>query len=65
MTIDISNTLEEVIKERAKRFHVSVNDVVQQALGWYVSIDPELLEEFAEIEAAHGEALENFEDSLT
>ena len=64
MTITIAPTMEKTLKERADRLHVSLDEVVEQALSWYMGIDPELLNEFAEIESAHAEALANFEEMI-
>ena len=64
MTVQIPAQMEAILTKRADRLHLSVESLVEQALNWYVHIDPDVLEEFAEIEDAHAEALWLVEDSV-
>ena len=63
MTITISPAVELSLKDRAERLQLPIDDVVQHALNWYIATDPDLLEEFTAIEAAHAEALWLIEDA--
>jgi hypothetical protein len=64
MTVVLPPEMERALRERADRLRVSVDEVVSQALVWYISIEPELLDEFRAIEQAHAEALWLIEDQL-
>jgi hypothetical protein len=64
MNISLSPEMERALRERADRLKVSVEEVVSTALSWYMQIEPELLEEMADWEAAGAEALRLVEDSL-
>jgi hypothetical protein len=64
VTIKLSPEMEKAVRQRAEQLRVPVDEVVQQAVGWYMHIDPELLDEFKSIEQAHAEALWAVEDHL-
>jgi hypothetical protein len=63
MTVHIPPAIVDTLKDRASRLHLSVDEIVEQALAWYVAIDPELLEDFAAIEDAHAEALRMIDEA--
>ena len=64
MTITLSPTMEQTLKERADRLQVPIDEVVEQALSWYMAADPELMAELRAWEEVGLEAIAMVEDSL-
>jgi hypothetical protein len=64
MTITIPAELENNLTKRAARLQIAVDDLVEQALHWYMAIDAELVEEIAAWEATGLDDLARFEESL-
>ena len=62
MTVQVSSEMEQALRERADRLGVSVEDVVQQALSWFLTVDPELLDELAAWQEVGEEGLRLIED---
>jgi predicted transcriptional regulator len=64
MTITLPPELERAVTDRAAERKVPPDEIVRQALVWYLQIEPDLLDELTAVEEAHAEALQIIEDSL-
>jgi hypothetical protein len=58
VTVTLPNELDLAVRRSADQRHVPVDQLVQQALAWYLQIDPELLDEMSAWQEARDEALE-------
>ena len=63
MTVTIPKELEEELRAQAVQRDTSVEDLVREALRWYLRMDTELLDELAAWQEVRDEALHIVEDS--
>ncbi len=61
MTITIPAELETAVQRKAEQRQVPVDNVVQEALEWYLRMNTELLDELAAWQDVRDEALETVE----
>jgi hypothetical protein len=57
MVVSIPPDLDRVLTDRAAQRGLSTDDLVREALVWYLQIDPELLDELSAWQEARDEAL--------
>lgn len=65
MTISIPPELEEALVHRAQERHISLEELVREALDWYLNPDAALLDEFEAWQEVRDEALRLVEDMPT
>ena len=65
MTVTIPQELENAVQRCAEKRQLPVEHLVQEALQWYLRIDPELLDEVAAWQDVRDEALDIVEGSLS
>ncbi len=65
MTISILPALEQILNDRAAQLHITVDNLVNQALSYYLQSDPELEAELAGWQEISEEALRLVEDELS
>jgi predicted transcriptional regulator len=58
VTVTIPAELETAVQRRAEHRHVSVENVVQEALEWYLQMNMELLDELAAWQEVRDESLQ-------
>jgi predicted transcriptional regulator len=58
MTVTIPAELETAVQRKAEQRQVPVDNVVQEALEWYLRMNTELLDELAAWQEVRNEALE-------
>ena len=58
MTVTIPAELETAVQRKAEQRQVPVDNVVQEALEWYLRMNTELLDELAAWQEVRDEALE-------
>jgi predicted transcriptional regulator len=63
MVISLSADVEQSLKERADRLHRSVDELVKEAIAWYVRMDPDLIDELGAWQEVRDEALDIVEGS--
>ena len=63
MVISLSADVEQSLKDRAQRLHRSVDDLVNEAVAWYVRLDPDLIDELNAWQEVRDEAWETAEGS--
>ncbi len=62
MTVPIPVDLEDALRERAQRLQVSLDDVVREALRWYLQMDAATLDELTAWQEVRDEALRLVEE---
>ncbi len=62
MTLNIPSDLEHALLLRAQQRQVSLEDLVCEALTWYIHLAPATLDELAAWQEIRDEALELIED---
>ena len=65
MTVTIPADLETAVQLKARERQVSVENVVQEALEWYLQVDSELLDELAAWQEVRDEAARGVEGSIS
>jgi hypothetical protein len=63
MTVTIPAELEDVLQQKAAERKTSVEQLVQEALQWYLQMDAELLDELTAWQEVRDEAWETVEGS--
>ena len=58
MSVAIPSELESDVVERARLRHVNVEDIVREALNWYLRVDVATLDELEAWQEIRDEALE-------
>ena len=58
MSVAIPSELESEVVERARQRHVRVEDIVREALDWYLRVDAATLDEFEAWQEIRDEALQ-------
>jgi hypothetical protein len=58
MTVSIPADLQQALTARAAQRQISPEDLVREALVWYLQIDPEFLDELSAWQDVRDEALE-------
>ncbi len=58
MTVSIPPDLQQALAARAAQRQISPEDLVREALVWYLQIDPEFLEESSAWQDVRDEALD-------
>jgi len=64
MTITIPDELEAAVQRSAEKRQMPVENLVQEALEWYLQIDPVLLDEVTAWQEVRDEAFQIVEDGL-
>ena len=59
MTLTIPTELEQAVAQRAAQRQVSVEEIVREALSWYLRADIELLDELDAWQQIRDEALQS------
>ncbi len=62
MTVAIPRELERQITERAQQRHVMIEEVVREALDWYLRIEAATLDELTAWQEVRDEALQLVEE---
>lgn len=62
MTVNLSPPLEQALRLRAAQRRVSLEDLVNEALSWYLQLDPTTLDELAAWQEVRDEAFQLIED---
>ena len=62
MTVTIPHEMEEELKTRAKERQVSLDQLVREALEWYLRMDAELMDELNAWQEVRDEALNLVEE---
>ena len=65
MTVSIPQELQAELQARANRRQISLDDLVGEALRWYLGLDAELSDELMAWQELRDEAWENLEGSLS
>jgi len=62
MTITIPRELQEALESRAAQRHLTADDLVREALTWYLQFDESLLDELSAWQEVRDEALDLVEE---
>jgi len=65
MTVTIPEDLVTQLRLRAERRQTTIDDLVREALNWYLRIDPDLLDELSAWQEVRDEALHLVEGDAT
>jgi predicted transcriptional regulator len=65
MTINLSPEMQQKLGDLSAQRQVPPEELIHEALAWYLQIDPELLDEFAAWQEVRDEAWRLVEDSLS
>lgn len=63
MTVDIPADLEKAMQQRSMQYGLSVEQLVREALEWYLQTDAELLDELEAWQEVRDEAADIVEES--
>jgi len=63
MAIEIPIDMEQALLARAAKRHSSLEDVIREALDWYLRIEAETIDELAAWQEVRDEALRLVEDA--
>jgi predicted transcriptional regulator len=62
MTISIPPELEQALAHRAEQRHITVDELIREALDWYLNVDSGLLDELEAWQEVRDEALRLVEE---
>ena len=64
MSTSLPPELQQAVTARAAELHVSPEELVRDALRWYLQLDPEFVDELAAWQEVRDDALQRVEDAL-
>lgn len=62
MNLELPSDLEQTLRRRAEQRQISIEDLVREAISWYIQMDPTTLDELSAWQEVRDEALELIEE---